>query len=273
MQRPCTGPNGPRDRGTSSQPTSWALGLCRTGVQPASTVNGNPYRSVHVGSAGIGLARAGAQHGKTGAAATAAVPAGRSGARSRSRGKPCAGRRPAVIAKRDAGASRGLRRLSDIITPHRSCATQAMHHPAHRVAPLYRRIGSQEWRQTALQGVLATKGSRTPGGDGITREDRSSADAQYAFGQEIEPELRERSVRPAPVRRGHSPQGQGKDRPLGISPSPQTEAYSCCARWGSNRSGSALSFTAPTACGLDAAPWMGSRFWTATSTNATRTSG
>jgi RNA-directed DNA polymerase len=107
--------------------------------------------------------------------------------------------------------------MSDIIKTQRSFATKAMHHPAHRFDHLYRLICQQEWIQTALQGVLANKGSRTPGIDGITKDDLSSADAKHAFVQEIEQELRERSFRPSPVRRVHIPKGQGKYRPLGIS--------------------------------------------------------
>jgi group II intron reverse transcriptase/maturase len=75
----------------------------------------------------------------------------------------------------------------------------------------------QEWIETALKGVLANKGARTPGIDGITKDDLSSAEAKHAFIQELEQELRERSFRPSPVRRVHIPKGQGKYRPLGIS--------------------------------------------------------
>jgi RNA-directed DNA polymerase len=107
--------------------------------------------------------------------------------------------------------------MSDIIKTQRSFAAKAMHHPAHRFDHLYRIMCQQEWIETALKGVLANKGARTPGIDGITKDDLSSAEAQHAFVQEIEQELRERSFRPSPVRRVHIPKGQGKYRPLGIS--------------------------------------------------------
>jgi group II intron reverse transcriptase/maturase len=107
--------------------------------------------------------------------------------------------------------------MSDIIKTQRSLATKAMHQPAHRFDHLYRVICQQEWIGTALRGVLANKGARTPGVDGVTKEDLSSEKAKQALVQAIEQELRERSFRPAPVRRVSIPKGNGKYRPLGIS--------------------------------------------------------
>jgi group II intron reverse transcriptase/maturase len=107
--------------------------------------------------------------------------------------------------------------MSDIIKTQRSLATKAMHHPTHRFDHLYRVICQQEWIGTALRGVLANKGARTPGVDGVTKEDLSAEDAKHALVQEIEQELRERSFRPSPVRRVSIPKGNGKYRPLGIS--------------------------------------------------------
>ena len=59
MKRLSMRPNCSGYRGRSSQPTSWALGLCLTGVKKAPTVNGYPYRYGNVGSAVIGRAREG----------------------------------------------------------------------------------------------------------------------------------------------------------------------------------------------------------------------
>jgi group II intron reverse transcriptase/maturase len=107
--------------------------------------------------------------------------------------------------------------MSDIIKTQRSFATKAMHQPAHRFDHLYRIICRQDWIETAMRGVLANKGARTPGLDGMTKEDLSSEQAKRSLMQEIEQELRERSFRPSPVRRVHIPKSPGKYRPLGIS--------------------------------------------------------
>jgi len=107
--------------------------------------------------------------------------------------------------------------MSDIIKTQRSFATKAMHQPAHRFDHLYRIICRQDWIEMAMRGVLANKGARTPGLDGMTKEDLSSEQAKQALTQEIEQKLRERSFRPSPVRRVHIPKSPGNYRPLGIS--------------------------------------------------------
>ena len=107
--------------------------------------------------------------------------------------------------------------MSDIIKTQRSFAIKAMHQPAHRFDHLYRIICRQDWIETAMRGVLANKGARTPGLDGMTKEDLSSEQAKRSLIQEIEQKLRERSFRPSPVRRVHIPKSSGQYRPLGIS--------------------------------------------------------
>jgi Group II intron, maturase-specific domain. len=57
--------------------------------------------------------------------------------------------------------------MSDIIKTQRSFATKALHQPTHRFDPLYRIICQREWLETALESVLANKGARTPGIDGL----------------------------------------------------------------------------------------------------------
>jgi hypothetical protein len=61
--------------------------------------------------------------------------------------------------------------MSDIIKTQRSFATKAMHQPTHRFDHLYRILCQQEWIGTALKSVLANRGARTPGIDGVTKED------------------------------------------------------------------------------------------------------
>ena len=107
--------------------------------------------------------------------------------------------------------------MSDIIKTQRSLATKAMHQPAHRFDHLYRLLCQREWIATALRGVLANTGARTPGIDGITKSHLSSEEAKSTLIQEIGQELRDRSFRPSPVRRICIPKSNGKQRPLGIS--------------------------------------------------------
>src|ERR671923_993621 len=107
--------------------------------------------------------------------------------------------------------------MSDIIKTQRSLATKAMHQPAHRFDHLYRLLCQREWITTALRGVLANTGARTPGIDGITKSHLSSEEAKSTLIQEIGQELRDRSFRPSPVRRIYIPKSNGKQRPLGIS--------------------------------------------------------
>jgi RNA-directed DNA polymerase len=107
--------------------------------------------------------------------------------------------------------------MSDIIKTQRSFATKALHQPTHRFDHLYRIICQREWIETALESVLANKGARTPGIDGLTKEDLATESARLTLVQAIEQELRGCSFRPSPVRRVYIPKGNGKQRPLGIS--------------------------------------------------------
>jgi len=154
--------------------------------------------------------RSGSTVGKTGAAATEGVTAWRRGGRSRRRGTPCTWRSPAGRANRYGGESRGRRRLADRSTTQRSVASKALHHPAPRFDHLSRIICRQDGSEAALRGVLTNTGARTPGLDGMPKEDWSAEEAQRTRLQEIAQERRERSVRPTPVRRVHRPQRPGQ---------------------------------------------------------------
>ena len=107
--------------------------------------------------------------------------------------------------------------MSDIIKTPRSCAKKALHQPTHRFDHLDRIICQREWIETALEGVLANKGARTPGLDGITKEELVTEGSCSALVQALEQELREGSYHPLPIRRVYIPKGNGKHRPLGIS--------------------------------------------------------
>jgi RNA-directed DNA polymerase len=86
----------------------------------------------------------------------------------------------------------------------------------HRFDPLDRIICQREWIEAALEGVLANQGARTPGLDGITKEELGTEGSGSALVQALEQELREGSYHPLPIRRVYIPKGNGKHRPLGI---------------------------------------------------------
>jgi len=105
--------------------------------------------------------------------------------------------------------------MSDIIKTQRSFATKAMHQPAHRFDHLYRLICQQEWIWAAVQGVLANKGARTPGIDGVTKEQYGQALEGNL--QDVHARLKAQRYRHQPIRRVHMPKAQGKTRPIGMS--------------------------------------------------------
>jgi RNA-directed DNA polymerase len=67
--------------------------------------------------------------------------------------------------------------MSDIIKTQRSLARKALHNPTHRFDHLYRLICQEEWIRTALDAVLANKGARTAGVDGVTKRTLASEEA------------------------------------------------------------------------------------------------
>jgi retron-type reverse transcriptase len=107
--------------------------------------------------------------------------------------------------------------MSDIIKTQRSLAIKATHNPRHKFDHLYRTICQEEWIGTALDKVLANKGARTAGIDGVTKKMFISEETRTSFIRELREELRERRFQPVPVRRVFIPKANGKVRPLGIA--------------------------------------------------------
>jgi RNA-directed DNA polymerase len=107
--------------------------------------------------------------------------------------------------------------MSDIIKTQRSLARNALHNPTHRFDHLYRLSCQEEWIRTALDAVLANKGARTAGIDGVTKRTLASEEARVAFTRQLRAELRDERFRPMPVRRVHIPKSPGKMRPLGLA--------------------------------------------------------
>lgn len=70
--------------------------------------------------------------------------------------------------------------------------------------------------EVALDSVLQNDGARTPGIDGITREDLKTVEARAQLVEELNRELCSKTYRHRPVRRTYIPKENGDQRPLGI---------------------------------------------------------
>lgn len=107
--------------------------------------------------------------------------------------------------------------MSAIITTQRSLASKAWHHPTHRFAQRYRRICQAEWVRTALDAVLAHKGARTAGIEGVTKRTLAAEAARVTCTRQLRAARRDERFRPMPGRRVHIPKRDGKMRPLGMA--------------------------------------------------------
>jgi group II intron reverse transcriptase/maturase len=107
--------------------------------------------------------------------------------------------------------------MSDIIKTQRSLATKAKHNPLHQFDHLYRLICREDWIRAALKSVLANKGAKTAGIDGVTKKELASNTAKDEFVSQLQAELRSKQFKPKPVRRVYIPKANGKRRPLGIA--------------------------------------------------------
>ncbi len=106
--------------------------------------------------------------------------------------------------------------LDDILKTQRSFARKATHHPEHRFTDLYHLLKREDWLETALDSVLANKGARTGGVDGITKRHFDKKGFREEFLANLKTDLTSKRYQPQPVRRQDIPKGNGKTRPLGI---------------------------------------------------------
>lgn len=107
--------------------------------------------------------------------------------------------------------------MSDILKTQRSFARKAEAHPDHRFDDLYHLIYRWDWLETALQHVLSNKGARTPGVDGITKDDLQTPEQQREFLELLQQELKTGTYRPLPVDRVWIPKANKHElRGLGI---------------------------------------------------------
>jgi len=89
--------------------------------------------------------------------------------------------------------------MSDILKTQRSFARKAEAHPDHRFDDLYHLIWRWDWLETALEHVLSNKGARTPGVDGITKDDLQTPEQQREFLELLQQELKTATYRPYPL--------------------------------------------------------------------------
>jgi len=86
--------------------------------------------------------------------------------------------------------------------------------PDRRFDRCLRLIAHQDWLAEAARIVLASRGSKTPGVDGITRDSFLQHQAHYLT--QLRRELLEETYTPLPAKRVYIPKANGKLRPLGI---------------------------------------------------------
>jgi hypothetical protein len=94
---------------------------------------------------------------------------------------------------------------------------------AQQNLPLTRLFRTMTWSAFAaksIEHVLQNKGARTPGVDGKTKNDYSSAESRLTWQRELIRSFRSDTFRPLPARRVYilKPNKPGEKRPLGIPP-------------------------------------------------------
>jgi len=97
-------------------------------------------------------------------------------------------------------------------------AQRTQGNPAQRHKRLYRLVCDGGWLRAGLEAVLANRGSRTPGVDGVTkRHIEGQAGGREELVQQLHHELLTETYHPQPVKRVYIPKANGQWRPLGIA--------------------------------------------------------
>jgi RNA-directed DNA polymerase len=108
---------------------------------------------------------------------------------------------------------------TQILKIQRELAQRMLAEPKIRHKRLYRLVCDEGWLRAGLDAVLTSRGSSTPGIDGVTKW---SIDAKENGREELVKQLRAELLandyRPFPVERLYIPKTNGKTRPIGISP-------------------------------------------------------
>jgi RNA-directed DNA polymerase len=93
---------------------------------------------------------------------------------------------------------------------------KAVREPELEFTALYGLLAWEPWGEMALHRVLTNPGAKTPGVDGITKDDLKTESKRKALLGEIRQDLAEGRYAPQPARRVYIPKANGKMRPLGI---------------------------------------------------------
>jgi RNA-directed DNA polymerase len=106
--------------------------------------------------------------------------------------------------------------MDEITRIQRYFARKAQAQPDYRFRDLYSLVWEPSFLDYALDRVLANRGSRSAGVDGITVGAFKEPGYRKTFIQTLSQELKNKLFRPTPGRRVYIPKGNGKRRPLGI---------------------------------------------------------
>ena len=96
----------------------------------------------------------------------------------------------------------------------RKLATWTATDDKRRVNRLLRVISHPLWLSKAAEITLSSKGARTPGVDGMTKDNLQEGLNNYL--EEIRNDLLSGNYSPSPARRIYIPKANGKQRPIGI---------------------------------------------------------
>lgn len=106
--------------------------------------------------------------------------------------------------------------MDDITRIQRYFARKAEAQPTYRFQDLYSLAWKPSFLEIALNRVLANKGSRSAGIDGVTAKDFQDPEYRVQFIQTLSQELKDKTFEPSPGRRTYIDKDDGRQRPLGI---------------------------------------------------------
>jgi len=106
--------------------------------------------------------------------------------------------------------------MDDITRIQRYFAQKAKAQPNYRFGDMYSLVWKSSFLECALDCVLANKGSRSAGIDGVTVRNFQDPEYRSKFIQTLSQQLKHQEFQPSPGRRVYIPKDGGKKRPLGI---------------------------------------------------------
>jgi RNA-directed DNA polymerase len=106
--------------------------------------------------------------------------------------------------------------MDDITKIQRYFARKAEAQPTYRFRDMYPLIWKPSFLEIALDRVLANRGSRSAGIDGVTVKDFQDSEYRANFIRTLSQGLKAKTFKPSPGRRTYVPKDNGKRRPLGI---------------------------------------------------------